>query len=222
VKRNSISPSLLAADFSQLGREIELVTEAGAEMIHVDVMDGHFVPNLTLGMPVVKSIKPVSKIPLDVHLMIDKPEKFIRDFVAAGSDVLTLHVESTALMDENLRLIRDLNCRPGITLRPGTPIEAVRPYLQAVDLVLVMTVEPGFGGQSFRHEQIEKVRKLAEWRQSLGLDFFIEIDGGVDEKTAPLCWAAGADILVAGSAVFRGEKTVAHYASNMALLRPRA
>lgn len=217
--KKMIAPSILSADFAKLGEEIQMVTSAGADWIHVDVMDGHFVPNLTIGMGVVKAIKPVSKIPLDVHLMIEKPEKYIREFISAGSQYLTLHVESTENMTENLKLIRELGCKAGITLRPKTSIEDIKPFLSLVDLVLVMTVEPGFGGQSFMHDQVEKIRQLNSFRkQGLG-NFLIEVDGGVDAKTAAICWDAGADVLVAGSAVFKGEKTIENYKKNIEVLK---
>jgi ribulose-phosphate 3-epimerase len=213
--KKMIAPSILSADFAKLGEEIHMVTDASADFIHVDVMDGHFVPNLTIGMGVVKSIKPISKIPLDVHLMIEKPEKYIREFIKAGSDYLTLHVESTHQMEENLKLIRELGCKAGITLRPKTDINEIKKYLHSVDLVLVMTVEPGFGGQSFMHDQLDKVKTLKSWRdEGLG-NYLIEVDGGVDPVTAKLCWAAGADILVAGSAVFKGDKTIENYRKNI-------
>ncbi len=217
--KKMIAPSILSADFARLGEEIQMVTMAGADWIHVDVMDGHFVPNLTIGMGVVKSIKPASKIPLDVHLMIEKPEKYIREFISAGSDYLTLHVESTQNMTENLKLIRELGCKAGITLRPKTSIEDIQPYLNLVDLVLVMTVEPGFGGQSFMHDQVDKIRQLNTFRkQGLG-NFLIEVDGGVDSKTATICWESGADVLVAGSAVFKGEKSIENYKINIEVLK---
>lgn len=213
--KKMIAPSILSADFAKLGEEIQMVTVAGADFIHVDVMDGHFVPNLTIGMGVVKSIKPISKLPLDVHLMIEKPEKYIHEFVLAGSDYLTLHVESTTLMLENLKLIRELGCKAGITLRPKTDVNEIKKYLNLVDLVLVMTVEPGFGGQSFMQDQLEKIKTLKVWRD-LGLrNYLIEVDGGVDPVTSKLCWDAGADILVAGSAVFKGEKSVENYQTNI-------
>ncbi len=226
--KKMIAPSILSADFSELGTEVNKITEAGADLVHVDVMDGHFVPNLTIGMTVVKSLKPRSSLPLDVHLMIEKPEKFIREFIKAGSDYLTLHVESVVdepgksaaeQLTENLKLIRELGCKPGITLRPRTSIETLKPYLSLVDLVLVMTVEPGFGGQSFMHDQVDKIKSLYQWRsEGLG-KYLIEVDGGVDSQTAPICWQAGADILVAGSAVFKGEKTAANYRENIERLK---
>ena len=214
-----IAPSILSADFSDLRHEMNKVTEAGADWLHVDVMDGNFVPNLTLGMPVVKSIKPHAKIPLDVHLMIEKPERYIEEFIKAGSDYLTLHVESTTVLKESLIKIKSLGCKAGVTLRPRTSVEDLKDYLPMVDLVLVMTVEPGFGGQSFMHEQFEKIKKLARWRSELNLNFLIEVDGGVDEKTSAICREAGADVLVAGSAVFKGEKTVENYKQNILKLK---
>lgn len=195
------------------------VTEAGADWLHVDVMDGNFVPNLTLGMPIVKSIKPHAKIPLDVHLMIDRPERYIEEFIKAGSDYLTLHVESTDLLEESLKKIRTLGAKAGITLRPKTKLEDIKPYLGLVDLVLVMTVEPGFGGQSFMTEQVEKIRQLKKWREEGLGKYLIEVDGGVAEGTVKVCIEAGADVLVAGSAVFKGEKTVENYKSNIQKLR---
>ena len=210
-----IAPSLLSSDFADLKTEIAKVTEAGAHLLHVDVMDGHFVPNLTIGMPVVKAIKGVSKIPLDVHLMIDNPEKYIEEFAKAGSDYLTIHVESTKVAKDCLLKIRQLKMKPGITLRPGTKLDEVKPFLALVDLVLVMTVEPGFGGQSFMHDQLEKVSWLKQYREKNMLNYLIEIDGGVNQQTAQLCWEAGADVLVAGSAVFSGEKTVSNYKKNI-------
>jgi ribulose-phosphate 3-epimerase len=217
--KKMIAPSILSADFAHLGREIEMVTASGADFIHVDVMDGNFVPNLTIGMGVVKSIKPISKIPLDVHLMIEKPEKYIREFIVAGSDYLTLHVESTSQMAENLKLIQELGCKAGITLRPKTNIEEIEKYIKFVDLVLVMTVEPGFGGQKFMHDQIDKIQKLNTWRKNGLGNFLIEVDGGIDSETSELCWQAGADVLVAGSAVFKGEKSIENYRKNIEELR---
>lgn len=214
-----VAPSILSADFSDHRNEMNKVTEAGADWLHVDVMDGNFVPNLTIGMPVVKSIKPHAKIPLDVHLMIEKPERYIEEFVKAGSDYLTLHVESTTVLKESLIKIKTLGCKAGITLRPRTSVEEIRNFLPLVDLVLVMTVEPGFGGQSFMTEQVEKIKKLARWRSELNLNYLIEVDGGVDAKTSIVCREAGADVLVAGSAVFKGKKTVENYKRNISELK---
>lgn len=214
-----IAPSILSADFADLKNEMQKVTDAGADWLHVDVMDGHFVPNITIGMPVVKAVKPYAKIPLDVHLMIDRPERYIEQFVAAGSDYLTLHVESTTELESSLKKIRALGAKAGLTLRPGTSVEKLKPYLSLVDLVLVMTVEPGFGGQSFMADQVAKISQLNKWRaEGLG-NFLIEVDGGVALATAPQCIQAGADVLVAGNAVFKGEKTVQNYQNNINLLR---
>ncbi len=202
MSNRRIAPSILSADFSNLENEIKLITSAGADFVHVDVMDGHFVPNLTIGMPVVKSLKPKSRLPLDVHLMIDHPEIYVEQFIKAGSDYLTIHVESTKNVEATLKMIRDLGAKPGITARPGTGLEQMKPFLHLVDLVLVMTVEPGFGGQKFMNSQLEKVKELKSIRDDRKLNYLIEVDGGVNTETAKLCWEAGADILVAGSAVF--------------------
>lgn len=214
-----IAPSILSADFSDLRNEMEQVTMAGADWLHVDVMDGNFVPNLTIGMPVVKSMKPHAQIPLDVHLMIERPERYIEEFVRAGSDYLTLHIESTDQMQASLEKIKYLGCKAGITLRPKTSIELIKPYLGLVDLVLVMTVEPGFGGQSFMHEQVEKIKSLNRWREQKVGNYLIEVDGGITESTAEICIKSGADVLVAGSAVFKGEKSVANYRQNIQKLK---
>ncbi|MBY0554001.1 ribulose-phosphate 3-epimerase [bacterium] len=214
-----VAPSILSADFSDLRNEMNKVTDAGADWLHVDVMDGNFVPNLTLGMPIVKSIKPHAKIPLDVHLMIERPERYIEEFIKAGSDYLTLHVESTDVLEESLKKIRSLGAKPGITLRPKTKLEDIKAYLGLVDLVLVMTVEPGFGGQSFMADQVEKIRQLKKWREEGLGNYLIEVDGGVAEGTSKICIDAGADVLVAGSAVFKGEKTVANYQINIQKLK---
>lgn len=215
-----IAPSILSADFADIKNEMQKVTEAGADWLHIDVMDGNFVPNLTLGMPLVKSFKPHAQIPFDVHLMIEKPERYIEQFVAAGSDYLTLHVESTENLAQSLKNIKELGCKAGITLRPGTPIEKIRPFLQFVDLVLVMTVEPGFGGQSFITEQVAKINLLKNWREVERLGtYLIEVDGGINEITAKVCREAGADVLVAGNAVFKGDKTAANYRKNIQALR---
>lgn len=219
MNKVKLAPSILSADFSNLGAEIDRVTQAGADWIHVDVMDGHFVPNLTIGMPVVKSIKPKCKIPLDVHLMIEKPERFIEEFIKAGADYLTLHVESTDKLEDALRKIKSLGCKAGVTLRPKTDLDRIKPFLGLVDLVLVMTVEPGFGGQSFMHEQMSKISELKNWRSQKFGNYLIEVDGGINAETSMVCVAAGADVLVAGNAVFNGERTETNYKLNMDKLR---
>ncbi|KYG61787.1 ribulose-phosphate 3-epimerase [Bdellovibrio bacteriovorus] len=195
-----VAPSILSADFANLEKEIKAVAEAGADWIHVDVMDGRFVPNITIGIPVVKSLKKVSPLPLDVHLMIEEPERYVEDFIKAGSDYLTIHVEATKDPAAVLRRIRELGAKPGITLRPKTSLATVLPLLPLCDLVLVMTVEPGFGGQSFMHDQIEKISKLRQEIKTKNLNCLIEVDGGINAETAKLCHEA--DVFVAGSYVF--------------------
>ncbi|GIL16965.1 MAG: ribulose-phosphate 3-epimerase [Oligoflexia bacterium] len=198
-----IAPSILSADFANLEKEIQAVTAAGADWLHVDVMDGHFVNNITIGVPVVASLKKVSQIPLDVHLMIEKPEKYIRQFVQAGSDYLTIHVESTENPAEVLKEIRRLGAKPGITLRPRTGVEKILPLLPLVDLVLIMTVEPGFGGQEFMTDQVVKIEKIRAEINNQKLNCLIEVDGGVSDKT--LHHLSQVDVLVAGSYVFKQD-----------------
>lgn len=199
-----IAPSILAADFANLEKEIKAVALAGADYLHVDVMDGHFVPNLTIGIPVVEAIKKVSPIPLDVHLMIEQPEKYVDAFLNAGSDILTVHFESSNLQKINESLIKIRSrAKSGLTLKPGTDVKSLVPLLPLCDLVLVMTVEPGFGGQSFMHDQVEKIDWLFEQRKQLNLNFLIEVDGGVNLDTRK--YLDQADILVAGSYIFKGN-----------------
>ncbi len=195
-----IAPSILSADFANLEKELKAVAKAGADWIHVDVMDGHFVNNLTIGIPVVAALKRVSPLPLDVHLMIEKPEKYVAAFVKAGADYLTIHVEATGNPQGVLNQIRILGARCGISLRPKTSLERIRPYLREIDLVLVMTVEPGFGGQEFMMDQVSKLRELEDIRRKENLSYLIEVDGGVNESTVVHC--RGADVLVAGSYIF--------------------
>ena len=198
-----VAPSILSADFARLGEEIRAVENAGADWIHVDVMDGHFVPNLTIGAPVVKSLRPVTKLPLDVHLMIEEPERYVEDFCKAGSDYLTIHVEATEKVEATLKQIRALGVRPGITLRPRTAVEEIFPYLKLVDLVLIMTVEPGFGGQKFMEDQVAKITRLRAELAKQNTSALIEVDGGVTGETARKLIEA--DVLVAGSYVFKND-----------------
>jgi ribulose-phosphate 3-epimerase len=198
-----IAPSILSADFARLGDDIRAVEAAGADWIHVDVMDGHFVPNLTIGAPVVRSLRPVTRLPLDVHLMIEKPERYVEEFCKAGADYLTIHVEATDVVEDTLKRIRALGAKPGITLRPRTAVEDLFPFLKLVDLVLIMTVEPGFGGQSFMADQVEKIARLRQEFARQKVQPLIEVDGGINEKTAVL--VREADVLVAGNYVFKND-----------------
>ncbi len=195
-----LAPSILSADFSRLAEEVASVEKLGADWVHVDVMDNHFVPNLTIGAPVVASLRKATKMPLDCHLMVENPEKLIPAFLKAGADGITIHVESTKDVAGAIKMIRDGGARVGITLRPRTSLTEILPYLPDVDLVLVMTVEPGFGGQSFMHDQVEKVTRLKAERESKKLDYVIQIDGGVNRETVREL--GDADCLVAGSFVF--------------------
>ncbi|MBX2987293.1 MAG: ribulose-phosphate 3-epimerase [Bdellovibrionaceae bacterium] len=198
-----VAPSILSADFANLERDIKAIAAAGADWVHVDVMDGHFVPNLTIGAPVVKALKRVSPLPLDVHLMIETPEKYIEEFIKAGADWLTIHVEACDDVPGTLKRIRELGAKAGITLRPGTPLVDILPFLEQVDLVLVMTVEPGFGGQSFMDDQVAKISRLRKEIDRRGLKVLIEVDGGVNDQTVDRCREA--DVLVAGSYVFKND-----------------
>jgi ribulose-phosphate 3-epimerase len=204
-KRVLIAPSILAADFSRLGEEIKSVEEAGADMLHVDVMDGHFVPNITVGVPVVASLRGKTSLPLDVHLMIHAPERFINAFAEAGSDYLTVHVEIRSQLEKVVDRIHKLGVKAGLAIKPGTGVVRLEPFLDKIEMVLLMTVEPGFGGQTLIPDVVSKVRELKEKIERRGLSTKIEVDGGINKETAGQLISAGADILVAGTSVF-GKK----------------
>ena len=205
MKKIQISPSILSADFSQLGNEIKRLNQAGADMIHVDVMDGHFVPNLTIGPPVIKALKKNSSIPFDVHLMISPVHEYIEAYADAGADIITIHPEATENLQQSIDRIKKFKKKVGVSLNPKTEVDVIKEFLSQIDLVLIMSVNPGFGGQKFMPEVLSKVKKLADIRNKEKLAFDIEIDGGINFENSKLAIAAGANILVSGTTIFKSN-----------------
>ena len=205
MKKIQISPSILSADFSQLGNEIKKLNEAGADMIHVDVMDGHFVPNLTIGPPVIKALKKNSLVPFDVHLMISPVHKYIEAYAMAGADIITIHPEATDNLQNSIDKIKEFKKKVGVSLNPETKVDIIKSFLNKVDLVLIMSVNPGFGGQKFMPEVLNKIKELADIREKEKLSFDIEIDGGINFDNSKLAIKAGANILVSGTTIFKSN-----------------
>ncbi|TYR82678.1 ribulose-phosphate 3-epimerase [Priestia megaterium] len=200
-----IAPSILSANFSKLGEEIREVEAAGADYIHVDVMDGHFVPNITIGPLVVEAIRPITSLPLDVHLMIENPDQYIPTFAKAGADILTIHAEACTHLHRTIQLIKEHGMKVGVALNPATPIDVVKHVLEDIDLILLMTVNPGFGGQTFIDSVLPKIEQISQLIEIRQLSIEVEVDGGVNEETAKRCVEAGANVLVAGSAIYNQE-----------------
>lgn len=202
-----LSPSILAADFARLGEQIKEADEAGAQYLHIDVMDGVFVPSISFGMPVIRTIRKVTDQVFDVHLMIVEPERYVKEFAECGADSITFHLEATEDADETIDMIRNLGCRVGMSIKPKTPVESVRKYLSKLDMLLVMTVEPGFGGQKYIPESTERIRQARKMAAEMGLDLDIQVDGGITTDNAKVVLDAGANVIVAGSAIFGGNIT---------------
>mgnify|MGYP001216473718 FL=1 len=217
MKKIQISPSILSADFSQLGKEIKRLEDGGADMIHVDVMDGHFVPNLTIGPPVVKALRKFTKLPFDVHLMISPVHKYIKDFAEAGADIITIHPEATENLNESIKLIKELNKKVGLSLNPNTEVEIIIDNLKDLDLILIMSVYPGFGGQKFIPEVVSKIKKLHEIKKIKNFSYDIEVDGGINFKNSKQVIDAGANILVSGTTIFKENN--GNIKENIKLLR---
>ena len=205
MKNIQISPSILSADFSQLGTEIKRLEEGGADMIHVDVMDGHFVPNLTIGPPVIKALRKHCSLKFDVHLMISPVHKYIKAYADAGADIITIHPEATQNLEESIKMIKDLKKKVGVSLNPGSKIELITEYLDKIDLVLIMSVNPGFGGQKFMPEVLDKIKQLKKIQQEKNFTFDIEIDGGINFENSKIAISAGANILVSGTTIFKSN-----------------
>ena len=210
-----ISPSILSADFSILGNEIKKLEDGGADMIHIDVMDGHFVPNLTFGPPVIEKIRKCTNLPFDVHLMISPVEKYIKDYASAGADIITIHSEATDDLNRTIEEIKSYSKKVGVSLNPKTPTKIIEDLLNKIDLILIMSVNPGFAGQKFMPEVLDKVKFLRSKIDKEKLDIDIEIDGGIDFKTAPLAIQAGANILVSGTTIFKGTNSISENIKNL-------
>ncbi len=207
-KKIKIAPSILSADFSCLGQQVEEAVKAGADYIHVDVMDGHFVPNISIGVPIVESLRKITRIPLDVHLMIEKPEQYVDSFARAGADIITVHIEASTHLHSTVRAIKKMGLRAGVSLNPATPLSTLDEILSEVDIILIMTVNPGFGGQDFIMSMIDKIDRLSQIIYNRKVKAELEVDGGITEKTAPLVVKAGANVLVAGSAIFNKDNNI--------------
>lgn len=214
-----IAPSFLSCDFSKLGEELVRMDKAKADMIHLDVMDGHFVPNITFGAPVIKWARPYTSLPFDVHLMISEPHKYIKDFVQAGADIITFHVEADSNISETIDMISDFGVKPGLVIKPNTPANAVFDYLDKVYMILVMTVEPGFGGQSFMADMLPKVKEIKDYAKSIGREILVEADGGINAETIAECAKAGVDISVSGTGVFKAPDAAEAIAQLKALCK---